>query len=108
LVPGHPTSGDAVFFFPNPLVRAVLCLSGFSIALGGLAGAFVTSPRMLQRQNRQELTLTPDGLILADWEKSVVVPAIDYRATELTLEVDTDVERPDLYRLIMREHGKSR
>jgi hypothetical protein len=103
---GIPTSGVAVFFFPNPLARAVLYLLGFSIALAGIAGAFVISPQMLQRQGRRVLILTPDGLILADWEKSVVVRAIDYRATELTLEVD--VERPDLYRLIMREHGKSR
>jgi hypothetical protein len=38
-----PTSGVAAFFFPDPLVRAALYLFGFSIALAGLAGAFVTA-----------------------------------------------------------------
>jgi hypothetical protein len=54
------------------------------------------------------LILTPDSLILADWEQSEVVRAIDYRAPDkLTLEVVTNNEAPDLYRLIMREHGKT-
>jgi hypothetical protein len=103
-----PTTGVAAFFFPDPLVRAGLYLFGFSTALAGLAGAFVILPRSLERQSRQVLILTPDALILADWEQSEVVRAIDYRAPDkLTFEVVTDSEAPDLYRLIMREHGKT-
>lgn len=103
-----PTTGVAAFFFPDPLVRAGLYLFGFSTALAGLAGAFVILPRSLERQSRQVLILTPDALILADWEQSEVVRAIDYRVPDkLTFEVVTDSEAPDLYRLIMREHGKT-
>lgn len=103
-----PTTGVAAFFFPDPLTRAGLYLFGFSTALAGLAGAFVILPRSLERQSRQVLILTPDGLILADWEQSKVVRAIDYRTPdELKLEVVTDNEAPNLYRLIMRERGKT-
>jgi hypothetical protein len=87
-------------------VRAGPYLFGFSTALAGLAGAFVILPRSLERQSRQVLILAPDGLILADWEPSEVVRAIDYRAPDkLTLEVVIDHEAPDLYRLIVREQG---
>jgi hypothetical protein len=103
-----PTTGVAAFFFPNPLARAGLYLVGDSIALAGLAAAFVILPRSLERQSRRVLILTPDGLILADWEQSEVVRAIDYRATELTLEVVTLTEVPDVYRLIMKEDGRTR
>jgi hypothetical protein len=103
-----PTSGVAAFFFPNPLARAALYLFGFSIALAGLAEAFVMLPRRLERQGREALILTPDGLILADWERSEVIRAIDYRAPgTLTLDVVTNSEAPDLYVLTMREHGKT-
>jgi hypothetical protein len=101
-------NGAFAAFFPNPLVRAGVYLYPFAFALAGLAAGFVFMPRMLERQSRQALILTPDGLILADWEQSVVVRAIDYRATKLTLEVDTNTDGPDLYRLITRQHGKSR
>jgi hypothetical protein len=81
----------------------------FSITLGSLAEIFVFMPRRLPRQSRQVLILTPDGLILADYEHSEVLRTIDYRAIDdLTLEEDTDIEVHDLYRLIMREHGKTR
>jgi hypothetical protein len=104
-----PANGVAAFFFPNPLARAGLYLVGFSIALAGLAAGFVILPRTLERQSRRVLILTPDGLILADWEQSEVVRAIDYRATdELTLEVDTNYEGPDVYRLVIGEPGKTR
>jgi hypothetical protein len=103
-----PITGVGAFFFPNPLARAVLYLFGFSTALAGIAAAFVIMPRSLERQSRQVLILTPDGLILADWEQSEVVRVIDYRATELTLRIDTLTEVPDAYRLIMKEHGRIR
>jgi hypothetical protein len=104
-----PATGVAVFFFPDPLARAGLYIFGFSTALAGLAGAFVILPRSLERQSQQALILTTDGLILADWEHSEVLRAVDYRATEkLSLTVVTGYETPDLYRLIMREHGKTR
>jgi hypothetical protein len=101
-------NGAFASFFLNPLARAGVYLYPFAFALVGLAAGFVFMPRMLERQSRQALILTPDGLILADWEQNVVVRAIDYRATELTLDVDKNTEGPDLYRLIMRQHGKSR
>jgi hypothetical protein len=105
---GDPTSGVAAFFFPNPLARAGLYLFGFSTSLAGLAEAFVLLPRRLERQSRQVFILTPDGLILADREQSEVIRAIDYRAPgKLTLEVATNVEALDLYRLIMSGHGKT-
>jgi hypothetical protein len=103
-----PNNGAFAWFFPNPLARAGVYLYEFSFALAGLAAGFVILPRSLERKSRQALILTPDGLILADWEQSEVIRAIDYRATELTLEVDTNTEGPDLYRLIKTEHGKSR
>lgn len=103
-----PTSGVAAFFFPNPLARAGLYLVGFSMALAGLAEAFVLLPRRLERQSRRVLILAADGLILADWERSEVIRAIDYRAAgKLTLEVVTGSEAPDAYRLIMSEPGKT-
>jgi hypothetical protein len=103
-----PSYGVATFFFPNPLARACLYLFGWSISLAGLAEAFVLMPRRLTRQSRQVLILAPDGLILADWERTEVIRAIDYRGPgELTLDVVTNTEAPDLYRLIKREDGKT-
>jgi hypothetical protein len=103
-------SGAVAFFFPDPLARAGVYLFESSIAIAGLAAAFVILPRSLERQSRSALILTPDGLILADWEQSEVIRAIDYRATDkLTLKVVTVDEAPDLYnRLIMTEHDKTR
>jgi hypothetical protein len=104
-----PSTGVLAFFFPNPLARAGVYLLYFSVALGGLAEIFVFMPRRLARQCRQVLILTPDGLILADWEHSEVLRTIDYRAIDkFKLEEDTDIEVHDLYRLIMTEHGKTR
>jgi hypothetical protein len=104
-----PNNGAFAFFFSDPLARAGVYLYEFSFALAGLAAAFVILPRSLERKSRQALILTPDGLILADWEQSEVIRAIDYRATDkLTLKVVTVDEAPDLYRLIMTEHGKTR
>jgi len=103
-----PNNGAFALFFPDPLARAGVYLFESSFALAGLIAAFVILPRSLKRQSRRALILTPDGLILADWEKREVIRAIDYRATDkLTLKVVTVDEAPDLYRLIMMEHGKT-
>jgi hypothetical protein len=102
-----PSTGVLAFFFPNPLARAGVYLFYFSITLGSLAEIFVFMPRRPARQSRQVLIVAPDGLILADYEHSEVLGTIDYRAIDkLTLEEDTDIEVHDLYRLIVREHGR--
>ena len=97
------------FPFPSRLALAGLCCFGFPLALFGLAEAFVMGPRRLERQSREALILTPDGLILADWEQSAVLQAIDYRAPgKLTLEVLTDTEAPDRYYLVTRGPGETK
>jgi hypothetical protein len=95
--------------FPDPLATAVVYLIYWPVALGALAEIFVFWPRRLARQSRQALILTPDGLILADYEHGEVLRTIDYRAIDkLTLEEDKDIEVYDLFRLIMTEHGETR
>jgi hypothetical protein len=102
-------SGAVAFFFPDPLARGCVslrvryrpCRSRLSFC------DRATEPGATKPAGRS--FLTPDGLILADWEQSEVIRAIDYRATDkLTLKVVTVDEAPDLYRLIMTEHGKTR
>jgi hypothetical protein len=98
-----------VHVLSNPLARAGVYFIYWSVSLGALAGAFVFMPRRLARQSRQALILTPDGLILADYEHSEVLRTIDYRAIDkLRLEELKDGESPDVFRLVMTEHGKTR
>jgi hypothetical protein len=93
----------------NPLARAGVYFIYWSVSLWFLAEVFVSMPRRLARENRQVLILTPDGLILADYEHGEVLRTIDYRAIDkLRLDELKDGESPDIFRLFMTEHGKIR